>query len=236
MDGDAAEAWRHTESHGADGRTHVFRFFWLPLDRAWVLAGAQGNFVGRLQDEPRWAPTLMGERVVLRAAELSDRDARLAAGNDEGAIRGYGGEWDPRHVFGRAGADRWYRRFVEAPAGWVIAIDGRPIGNVSLGSHPLKPRCSTLAIGSWRPEDRDRGFGTEAVQLVTRHAFTDLDLHRIELRVLVSNLRAVRSYEKSGFSVESRERDTAFAAGHWQDDLIMVLFEPGRTRTAGADI
>jgi RimJ/RimL family protein N-acetyltransferase len=44
-----------------------------------------------------------------------------------------------------------------------------------------------------------RGFGSEAVALVTRFAFEELLLREIKLEVLESNLRAIRSYEKSGF-------------------------------------
>ncbi|MNY63079.1 hypothetical protein D3C86_1999940 [compost metagenome] len=57
------------------------------------------------------------------------------------------------------------------------------------------------------------------------YAFSELKLHRVSLRVLAINKRAIRSYMKCGFQVEGRERETAFLDGKWHDDLIMGLLE-----------
>jgi RimJ/RimL family protein N-acetyltransferase len=52
-----------------------------------------------------------------------------------------------------------------------------------------------------------RGFGSEAVALVTRFAFEELLLREIKLEVLEKNLRAIRSYEKSGFVVTGKVQE-----------------------------
>lgn len=52
-----------------------------------------------------------------------------------------------------------------------------------------------------------------------------LGLHRIDLRVMAHNERAIASYLKSGFREEGRERDSAFIEGRWIDDLIMSVLE-----------
>jgi RimJ/RimL family protein N-acetyltransferase len=41
--------------------------------------------------------------------------------------------------------------------------------------------------------------------------------------VLAYNERAIRAYQKCGFVVEGRERETAFVDGKWHDDLMMGL-------------
>ncbi|MGL4199204.1 MAG: GNAT family N-acetyltransferase [Allorhizobium sp.] len=68
-----------------------------------------------------------------------------------------------------------------------------------------------------------KGYGSEAIRLLLHHAFTELDLHRIGIRVLAYNERAIRAYLKCGFIVEGRERETAFVDGVWHDDLIMGI-------------
>lgn len=50
-----------------------------------------------------------------------------------------------------------------------------------------------------------RGYGTEATKLILRHGFGPLALRRIWLRVLPSNVRALRSYQKIGFREVGRE-------------------------------
>ncbi len=53
----------------------------------------------------------------------------------------------------------------------------------------------------------DRGLGTEATQLMLGHAFERLGLHRVGLTVFSYNTRAIRAYEKAGFTIEGRLRD-----------------------------
>jgi RimJ/RimL family protein N-acetyltransferase len=43
--------------------------------------------------------------------------------------------------------------------------------------------------------------------------------------VLAYNKRAIRAYEKCGFIVEGRERETAYVNGSWHDDIMMGLLD-----------
>ncbi len=56
-----------------------------------------------------------------------------------------------------------------------------------------------LLIG---PQHRDRGLGSEAVRLITDHAFRTTGLWRISLEVYSFNPRARRVYERAGFEAE----------------------------------
>jgi len=47
-----------------------------------------------------------------------------------------------------------------------------------------------------------KGYGTDAMRVLLRFAFTELNLRRVSLDVFEYNPRAVRSYEKVGFVVE----------------------------------
>ncbi|MCY1382901.1 hypothetical protein D9M69_709710 [compost metagenome] len=55
------------------------------------------------------------------------------------------------------------------------------------------------------------------------HAFGELALHRVSLRVLAFNERAIASYRKCGFSIEGREREAALVDGEWRDDIMMGI-------------
>lgn len=78
-----------------------------------------------------------------------------------------------------------------------------------------------MAIGIYDTTCLGRGFGSKAIKLVLGYAFGAMQLHRISVRVLAYNDRAIRAYEKCGFVPEGRERETAFVDGHWYDDIIM---------------
>lgn len=62
---------------------------------------------------------------------------------------------------------------------------------------------------------RGCGVGTKAAKLMLKYGFSELGLHRIYLRVLEGNERAVRSYEKAGFVKEGFLKDDVFVDGEY---------------------
>lgn len=82
-----------------------------------------------------------------------------------------------------------------------------------------------MAIGILDPKLLGKGLGSEAIFLLLQHAFAELQLHRIGIRVLAYNQRAIRAYEKCGFVIEGREREAAFVNGAWHDDVMMGLLD-----------
>ena len=70
------------------------------------------------------------------------------------------------------------------------------------------------------------GYGTEATELMLRHAFATLGLHRVALSVFEFNDRAIRSYRRCGFVVEGRAREAIWRDGRWWDELAMSILEP----------
>ena len=55
------------------------------------------------------------------------------------------------------------------------------------------------------------------------HAFSRLSLHRVALTVFEFNARAIRSYEKCGFTVEGRARDAILRDGRFWDEIHMSI-------------
>lgn len=56
-----------------------------------------------------------------------------------------------------------------------------------------------------------------------RHAFNDLNLHRVFLSVLSSNAGAIRAYEKAGFRREGIAREAAYKRGRYEDLVGMAI-------------
>ena len=70
-----------------------------------------------------------------------------------------------------------------------------------------------------------RGYGTEATRLMLGRAFGPLKLHRIALFVFEFNERAIRTYQRCGFVIEGRARESIFRDGRWWDELAMSVLE-----------
>lgn len=109
---------------------------------------------------------------------------------------------------------------------WVIEASGSLAGAAFLHSLSEADRKARFAIGMFDPRFLGRGLGAEATRLVLSHAFRDLGLHRVDLRVLEFNTTAIRSYKRAGFLEEGRERDSCWLEGRWYDDVIMGVLEP----------
>jgi RimJ/RimL family protein N-acetyltransferase len=168
---------------------------------------------------------LVGDRVTLRAPHQDDKSDRLRIGIDPEFIRLLGGDETAVTPWTDEDVDRWYARVAADASTWMIEVDGGAVGTVRLRIGDETNRSAWFSIGIFDPAWWGRGVGTEATRLVLRHAFLDLQLHRVALRVLTDNPRAIAAYEKGGFVREGIERETLFAGGTWRSDLMMSILE-----------
>jgi RimJ/RimL family protein N-acetyltransferase len=67
----------------------------------------------------------------------------------------------------------------------------------------------------------NKGYGTEALQLLLDYGFKALNLHNIGLRVFSFNERAKKSYEKIGFKITGKIRE-AILRDRKRHDLIFM--------------
>lgn len=165
--------------------------------------------------------TLIGTRVTLRAARESDANDRLANAKHPDIVRAYGGDTENITPLTAQQAQAWVNHMAEDPFGWVIEYEGRCVGSAGLHSVSEPDARATYAVGLQVHALLGHGLGTEATRLVLAYAFEELQLHRVGLRVLSFNERAIRCYKACGFRIEGRERESARLTDGWYDDLMM---------------
>lgn len=68
-----------------------------------------------------------------------------------------------------------------------------------------------------------KGYGTDAMRVMLRYVFEELNLHRVSLRTFGFNQRAIRSYEKLGFKHEGKSRLALDKMGQRWDEVWMGL-------------
>lgn len=101
--------------------------------------------------------------------------------------------------------------------------DDTLIGFVALFGIEWNNQCGRLAIGIGNPNYRNKGYGTDALRLILRYAFNELNLHRVGLDVISYNKRAIRAYEKVGFKVEGTLRESVLRDGEKHDRIMMGI-------------
>lgn len=168
-----------------------------------------------------------GPRICLRPPRPDDAAGRLALGHDSEIIRMFGGDTGrPLPPLTAPEVASWLEGLRAHPHAWIVEHEGRLLGEVRLDGLNQRDARARLAIGFYNPAKLGIGLGRETVGLILAHAFGALELHRVDLRVLAYNTRAIRCYASCGFVVEGRERDAALVDGVWYDDVIMAILAP----------
>jgi RimJ/RimL family protein N-acetyltransferase len=99
----------------------------------------------------------------------------------------------------------------------------RPIGFVGLDGINWVSRNTWVGIGIGNRDYWGKGYGTDAMRVMLRYAFCQLNLHRVSLSVFAYNPRAVRSYEKAGFTREGVEPEFLARDGQRFDIILMGI-------------
>jgi RimJ/RimL family protein N-acetyltransferase len=97
------------------------------------------------------------------------------------------------------------------------------IGFVGLFNLLMHQGDALVAIALGEREYWGKGYGTDAMRVILRYAFYELNLRKVGLIVFEYNPRAIRSYEKVGFIPEGRIRGAILRDGHRWDWLFMGL-------------
>lgn len=101
-----------------------------------------------------------------------------------------------------------------------------PIGIISLMNISEAHASAELSVILGRPEDRDQGYGGEAIEVLLRYGFERLELHRIGLSVFEFNASAIAAYEKLGFREEGRMRQAIKRDHAFHDAILMSILRP----------
>ena len=166
----------------------------------------------------------LGE-YMLRKPEPHDVDALYRWKNDEtvanmlvGFTTGYT----------RADLAKWvdFHRSAADEAFFMIA---RKSDDVAIGHVALYQLNHRLGIGDFAILIGDRstwgkGLGRAATRWMCEYGFTQLNLRRITLGVLVTNDRAHKLYKSLGFVEEGRLREAQLKNGKYVDVILMAAF------------
>ena len=104
--------------------------------------------------------------------------------------------------------------------------DDRLIGFATLHSLEWNNQLATLAIGIGNEKDRGQGFGDEALKLIMRYAFMELNLFRLGLDVIAYNSNAINLYLRNGFIKEGVIRKAVYRDNQRHDRIVMGILRP----------
>lgn len=169
---------------------------------------------------------LKGKNVRLRALRKEDIETINEIGNEEETIINLSTKVPAPLPLGVE--QRWYDEYIEKYNDDFIQFviekhDGTIIGKCGTGHVDWKNACATVWIFIGSVENRGKGYGTEALDLLVNFIFNEMNMNRVQLWVFAFNERAVASYKKIGFQVEGRLEQELFRNGKYNDVLQMGI-------------
>ena len=106
---------------------------------------------------------------------------------------------------------------------FAIEIDGNVAGVIGLETRVDVYR-KTCLLGYWISEDYwGKGIMFDAIKLICKYAFADLDMVRIQAGVLGNNPKSMRVLEKAGFTKEGILKSAVIKKGVILDEHLYAL-------------
>ncbi len=145
---------------------------------------------------------LKGPRVTLRPYQLSDALTFFRWFKDKEVIK-YLGAPPPKSLKDEEKFVRKNQRRKNGNTFAVLNESGRLIGSAGIG---FDGGVATLGILVGEKKEWNKGYGTEIIKVLTRFGFDDKKIHRVQLKVATENKRAIKAYQKAGFTIEGTIR------------------------------
>jgi ribosomal-protein-alanine N-acetyltransferase len=170
-------------------------------------------------------PVYQSDRLLLRQIRQSDRLAIFQGLSHPDVIAYYGVSY--KNEAAAQEQIEWYAQLEREQSGlwWAICLRDEPeklIG--TCGAYEVDEENRNADLGYWLlPQFWGKGLISEALPLVLAHAFTHLQLHRLEAEVEPANSASIKVLEKCGFQLEGRRREVARKGGQFVDMAYYAL-------------
>ncbi|MBW8308808.1 MAG: GNAT family N-acetyltransferase [Candidatus Paracaedibacteraceae bacterium] len=160
---------------------------------------------------------IIGNRIYLRAVELSDKEMLLDIINDEQTESELGGWSFPVSDLNQ---EEWIKSLKQDNKTLRCVIvnkeDDKAIGTVILSDIDYKNGIAEIHIKIGM-QIRSKGYGTETINLIVGYAFNELRLNCIYAHINSYNEKSQKLFEKCGFVKEGILRDRIFKKGDYHN-------------------
>lgn len=170
--------------------------------------------------------TLQGESVYLRALEPNDLEFVYAMENDQSI-------WEVSNT--QTPYSRFLvRQYLENAAQDIyeakqlrLAIcqdeDFPAIGLIDLFDFDPKNNRAGVGIVIQNKDNRNQNIGSEALALLIKYSFYNLNLHQLYANISVENVASIALFTKFGFEKTGIKKDWILLNGMYQDEAIFQL-------------
>ena len=170
---------------------------------------------------------IIGEKILLRAIEISDKETLLNIINDSETENSLGGWSFPVSSFNQ---EDWIKN--QKPNSEILRcmIDDKNnkqvLGTAILSEIDYKNGNTEIHI-KLTGEVRGKGYGADTINTLIDYAFNELRMKCVYAHINAYNTPSVKLFEKCGFVSEGKLRNRIFKNGNYHDILVLSIINEG---------
>jgi len=170
--------------------------------------------------------TLQGESIYLRALEPNDLEFVYAMENDQSIWEVSNTQTPYSRSLVRQYLENANQDIYEAKQ-LRLAIcqdeDFPAIGLIDLFDFDPKNNRAGVGIVIQNKDNRNQNIGSEALALLIKYSFYNLNLHQLYANISVENVASIALFTKFGFEKTGIKKDWILLNGQYQDEAIFQL-------------
>ena len=172
---------------------------------------------------------LEGKNIKLRALEPADVDLLFEWENDKrlwylsNTLTPFSRFRLEQYVL-NAGNDIFADKQLRLMIDLVIKTKTDTIGTIDMFDYD--PHNQRAGLGILIREDfRNKGYATEALELIIGYAFNVLNLHQLYCNISAYNEVSLKLFKKAGFGISGQKKEWLFLAQEWVDEYFLQLIK-----------
>lgn len=153
--------------------------------------------------------TLRGDSVYLRALELEDLDFLFEVENNEDFWQVSATSVPFSRYILKQYLENSHKDIYEVKQLRLVICtgSGETAGFIDIFDFDPQNRRAALGVIIVQKKNRNKGYGTEALELVCKYCFTHLGLHQVYANVGEDNSSSKVLFEKAGFVLTATRKD-----------------------------
>jgi diamine N-acetyltransferase len=170
--------------------------------------------------------TLQGQNIYLRALEPEDLEFVYQLENDESVWEISQTQTPYSRFLIRQYLDNAQQTIYEAKQLRLAICKNdsfQAIGLIDLFDFDPKNKRAGVGILIQHPENRQNGFGRQALQLLIQYAFENLELHQLYANISTTNEASIALFTTFGFDCVGIKKDWNFNQGNYSDEALYQL-------------
>jgi ribosomal-protein-alanine N-acetyltransferase len=178
---------------------------------------------------------LQTDRLAMRPPQMRDFEqwAKLRR-ESQAFLSPWEPQWSRDHLSSRAYRNRviWAERAIRQGEAYPLFMfrqkDGQVVGGITLSNIRRQPALAGT-LGYWVGEAYAmQGYMSEALEAIREHAFSNLELSRLEAACLPDNIASRRLLERCGFKYEGVAQAYLQIDGRWRNHVLYAALRSDR--------